>query len=82
MKNEFPLVSIVVPCYNHEKYVKEIAGLYSDKDLLPIETEIRYQDGNTATLRTDLIIRTMKPEEAYQDLLRPKGFWKRLKGAM
>ena len=66
----------------NEKYVKEIAGLYSDMKELPIETEIRYQDGKTATLRTDLIIRTMKPEEAYQDLLRPKGFWKRLKGAM
>lgn len=66
----------------NEKYVKEISGLYSDMAELPIETVIRYQDGKTATLRTNLIIRTMKPEEAYRDLLRPKGFWKRMRGAM
>jgi len=64
----------------NEKYVKEIAGLYSDAGELPIETVIRYQDGKTATLRTNLIIRTMKPEEAYQDLLKKKGFWRRFLG--
>jgi len=62
----------------NEKYTKEIAGLYSDAQELPIETVIRYQDGKTATLRTNLIIRTMKPEEAYKDLLRKRGFWRRL----
>ena len=66
----------------NEKYKKEIDGLYSDIEELPIETVIRYQDGKTATLRTRLIIRAMKPEEAYQDLLRPRGFWKRLRGVM
>jgi long-chain acyl-CoA synthetase len=64
----------------NKKYVKEIAGLYSDAGELPIETVIRYQDGKTATLRTNLIIRTMKPEEAYQDLLKKKGFWRRFLG--
>jgi long-chain acyl-CoA synthetase len=66
----------------NEKYEKEIAGLYSDAEELPIETVIRYQDGKTATLRTNLIIRTMKPEDAYKDLLRPKGFLKRLTGGI
>ena len=64
----------------NEKYAKEIAGLYSDAQELPIETVIRYQDGKTATLRTNLIIRTMKPEDAYKDLLRKRGFWRRLLG--
>ncbi len=62
----------------NEKYVNEIRGLYSDARELPIETVIRYQDGKTATLRTNLIIRTMKPTDAYKDILKPKGFWKRL----
>ena len=61
-----------------EKYIKEISGLYSEIEELPIETDIRYQDGKTATLKTILIIRTMKPSEAYQDILKKKGFWKRL----
>ncbi|MBW1766377.1 MAG: AMP-binding protein [Deltaproteobacteria bacterium] len=64
----------------NDKYVKEIAGLYGDAGELPIETVIRYQDGKTATLRTNLIIRAMKPEEAYRDLLKKKGFWRRLLG--
>jgi long-chain acyl-CoA synthetase len=66
----------------NQKYAKEINALYSDAQELPIETVIRYQDGKTATLRTNLIIRTMKPEEAYEDLLKKKGFWARLKGGM
>ena len=66
----------------NEKYVKEIDALYSEAGELPIETVIRYQDGKTATLRTNLIIRTMKPEAEYQDLLKTKGFWARLKGGM
>ena len=64
----------------NQKYAKEIAALYSDAQELPIETIIRYQDGKTATLRTNLIIRTMKPEEAYEDLLQKRGLWARLKG--
>jgi len=64
----------------NEKYAKEIAALYSDAGEIPIEAVIRYQDGKTATLRTNLIIRTMKPESAYSDALKKRGFWKRLRG--
>ena len=66
----------------NKKYVKEIDALYSEAGELPIETVIRYQDGKTATLRTNLIIRKMKPEAEYEDLLKPKGFWARLKGGI
>jgi long-chain acyl-CoA synthetase len=62
----------------NEKYAKEIAGLYGEIEELPIETVIRYQDGKTATLRTNLLIRAMKPAEAYADLLKRKGFWRQL----
>jgi len=64
----------------NEKYVKESGGLYSGVDVLPIETVIRYQDGKTATLKTDLNIRTLQPPEAYRDSLRRNGFWRRLAG--
>jgi len=66
----------------NQKYAKEISALYSDTRELPIETVIRYQDGKTATLRTNLIIRTMKPADSYQDLLKKKSFWRRMKGGM
>ena len=66
----------------NQKYSKEIAALFSETEKLPIETVIRYQDGKTATLRTNLIIRTMKPADAYDDLLKKKGFWARFKGGM
>ncbi|MCJ7596989.1 MAG: AMP-binding protein [Desulfobacterales bacterium] len=64
----------------NEKYAKEIAGLYSDAKELRIETVIRYQDGKIATLRTNLVIRTMKPADAYKDELKKKGFLRRLIG--
>jgi len=66
----------------NQKYTQEIAALYSEIEKLPIETIIRYQDGKTATLRTNLIIRTMKPEDAYDDLSQKKGFLARFKGGM
>jgi len=66
----------------NQKYTQEIAALYSEIDQLPIETVIRYQDGKTATLRTNLIIRTMKSEDDYEDLIKQKGFWARFKGGM
>lgn len=61
------------------KYEKEITGLYGDLERLPIETRIRYQDGKTATLRCDLAIKIMKPEETYRAALKRKGFLNRLK---
>jgi len=64
----------------NKKYAREISGLYSDSEELPIETVIRYQDGKTATLRTNLIIRKMKPEDEYKGLLKKKGFWKLFQG--
>jgi long-chain acyl-CoA synthetase len=64
----------------NQKYAKEIAALYSDTEALPIETVIRYQDGKTATLRTNLIICTMRPESAYRNRLQKKGFWASLRG--
>ncbi|UCE83892.1 MAG: AMP-binding protein [Deltaproteobacteria bacterium] len=48
-----------------EKYAKEIAGLYGDREALDIESVIRYQDGKTATLRTTLQVRTVLPPEEY-----------------
>ena len=66
----------------NQKYTEEIAALYGDVAELPIETVIRYQDGKTATLRTNLIMRAMKPESAYQSLLKKKGFWAQLKGGI
>ncbi len=49
----------------NEKYAKEIAGLYGDREALDIESVIRYQDGKTATLRTTLQVRTVLPPEEY-----------------
>lgn len=66
----------------NKKYAKEIAGLYGDVEVMAIETVIRYQDGKTAMLRTNLTIRAMKPEEAYKDLLKKKGFFRSFKGGM
>ncbi len=65
--------------FHQPEICQEIAALYGDVEELPIETVIRYQDGKTATLRTNLIMRTMKPEDAYQDLLKKKGFWAQLR---
>jgi long-chain acyl-CoA synthetase len=64
----------------NQKYVREIDALYGDAETLPIETVIRYQDGKTATLKTDLHIRSMKPEDEYRELLAKKGLWRRITG--
>jgi long-chain acyl-CoA synthetase len=42
-----------------EKYAKEIDALYGEVSSLPIEAVIRYQDGKTAVLRTELAIRVV-----------------------
>lgn len=66
----------------NQKYVKEIDALYGDVEDLPIETVIKYQDGKTATLRTNLHIRIMKPDDAYKKLYGKEKFWSRLTGRM
>ena len=61
----------------NEKYSKEIAGLYSDLKALDIESVIRYQDGKTATLRTQLQVRKVLPVEEYTATERV-SWWKRI----
>jgi long-chain acyl-CoA synthetase len=63
----------------NEKYAKEIAGLYGDREALDIESVIRYQDGKTATLRTTLQVRTVLPPEEYAAADRV-SWWKRFFG--
>ena len=63
----------------NEKYTKEIGGLYGEKQSLDIESIIRYQDGKTATLRTTLQVRTVKPPEEY-DVTERISWWKRVFG--
>jgi len=64
----------------NEKYSKEIAALYGDVEEIPIEAVIRYQDGKTATLRTNLRIRVMNLHETEKAELEKRGFWRRLGG--
>ncbi len=64
----------------NEKYSKEIAALYGDVEEIPIEAVIRYQDGKTATLRTNLRIRVMNLQKTEKAELEKRGFWRRLGG--
>ena len=64
----------------NEKYVKEIAALYGDVEEIPIEAVIRYQDGKTATLRTNLMIRVMDSNGVEGSTSEKQGFWRRLLG--
>ncbi len=61
----------------NEKYANEIAGLYGDLQALDIESSIRYQDGKTATLRTQLQVRTVLPVEEYAATERV-SWWRRV----
>jgi long-chain acyl-CoA synthetase len=63
----------------NEKYAKEIAGLYSERESLDIESVIRYQDGKTTTLRTTLQVRTVRSPEEYAATERV-SWWKRILG--
>jgi long-chain acyl-CoA synthetase len=63
----------------NEKYAKEIAGLYSERESLDIESVIRYQDGKTTTLRTSLKVRTVRSPEEYAATKRV-SWWKRILG--
>jgi len=41
-----------------EKYSEIIEGMYADKDLIHIETIIKYQDGKTRKLKTDVKVKS------------------------
>jgi long-chain acyl-CoA synthetase len=60
----------------NQKYEREIDALYTEAGFVPIESVIRYQDGRTATLKTDLQIRTMR-DDAYYAGRRTKRRWRR-----
>ncbi len=64
----------------NKKYAEEIEGLYGDTDVLPIESCIQYQDGKTATLCCNLIIRTLEAKDEQDARMKKKSFWKRFKG--
>jgi len=63
----------------NQKYEREIEALYTQEAFVPIESVIRYQDGRTATLKTDLQIRTMRDDEYYARR-RKKRRWRRRGG--
>ncbi len=49
-----------------QRYAQEIEALYGDGSTVHVESEIRYQDGKTTTIVTDLHIRQMKPLDQYE----------------
>ena len=48
-----------------QRYTQEIEALYSEAGQVHVESEIRYQDGKVATIKTDLQIRRMKGLDQY-----------------
>lgn len=48
-----------------QRYIKEIEALYTDSHQVHVESQIRYQDGKTTTIITDLHICKMKPIDQY-----------------
>ncbi|MFH1058544.1 MAG: AMP-binding protein [Pseudomonadota bacterium] len=48
-----------------QRYSQEIEALYGTGDTVHVESEIRYQDGKTTTIVSDLHIRSMKPLDQY-----------------
>jgi len=64
----------------NEKYANEIGALYSNVEMLPVETKIKYQDGRTATIKTELFFCTMKHDGYYEKMVRKKRWWQREKG--
>jgi long-chain acyl-CoA synthetase len=63
----------------NEKYGREIAGLYADREMLEIESVIRYQDGKTATLKTTLQVRPVRAAEEFTTIGKRSG-WRRIFG--
>ncbi|WP_449245948.1 AMP-binding protein [Desulfarculus baarsii] len=64
--------------YIAERYVNEIEALYQDVGSVRVESEIRYQDGKSATIVSDLHIRGLKPLDQYRLEAERKWwqFWK------
>lgn len=48
-----------------QRYAREIEALYGEAGQVHVESEIRYQDGKVATIKTDLQIRRMKGLDQY-----------------
>lgn len=46
-----------------ERYEDLVSALYGGESAVPVETTITYQDGRTATIRTDLRVETMGRDE-------------------
>ena len=59
----------------NKKYEKEINAIYSKHESVPVETIIKYQDGRTATIKTNLYICTMKSNEEYEAIFKKKRWW-------
>ena len=59
----------------NKKYEKEINAIYSKHESVPVETIIKYQDGRTATIKTNLYICTMKSNEEYEAMFKKKRWW-------
>ncbi|MFH1033710.1 MAG: AMP-binding protein [Pseudomonadota bacterium] len=57
-----------------QRYIKEVESLYTDADQVHVESQIRYQDGKTTTIVTDLMIRKMKPMDQYS-LEQERKWW-------
>ncbi|MBI5523401.1 MAG: AMP-binding protein [Desulfarculus sp.] len=57
-----------------QRYAKEIEALYGQGEQVHVESQIRYQDGKTTTIVTDLHIRTMKPMDQYS-LEQERKWW-------
>jgi long-chain acyl-CoA synthetase len=45
-----------------ERYVRVIKGMYNNEEIIPIEDTIKFQDGKTTTIKTQLKVRTYKGE--------------------
>jgi len=58
-----------------KKYKEVIDALYSDAEELPINAEIRYQDGRVVPIETTLHVRKMKTDEEYEKIYKPKKTW-------
>lgn len=57
-----------------KKYADIIDAMYSDRDSVDVEGLIRYQDGGTSTIMTNLKIREMK-DPSYYEVMKPKKKW-------